>query len=398
MAWLPNPSIEIEGVNYNSETVWGVQITYGKSDPTEAFRPAYATATLLSDANGLDISILDDCFIYLDNTTGPQTVFHGKVSDITLELVADDFAEITLTIMSPLAKLAHRQVGDSGYPASLDGERIAAILAEATDIIWTEAGGTWLTQVGDWEDIENLVATIDAGDYELALYNSGAGNTLDLIGIAELSGLGHLTENTQGQIGYQSAGARMTAASAGFTEFQANDIIISGLSSELTTANLRNETIVSDNGGTTHTGQNITSIQTYGRVTYDVTTWLKNGTFAQLWADRDVALFSWPRAYINGFKTRLSAIDSTQVDSLIGLTMGEPVRIVGLPPVIASDPYSGFVEGWSWTIDRLDAEISIYVSDYALSIVSQEWKNVQTTYKWNTINPALIWKTLEVIY
>lgn len=398
MAWLPNPALRIEGVYYTSQTVEGVTINYGKTDPTEQFRPAYATATLVSDANGLGLNILDDVVIFMDNTSGAQTVFHGKISDIEVNLLADDWAETKLTIMSPLAKLAHREVGDSGYPAQFDGERIQAILDEATDIIWTEAGGTWATQIGTWQDIENLIDGIDVGDYELAAYSGGLGNCLDLVAIAELSGMGHLTENTLGQMGYQAAGARMLAASAGFTEYQANDIIINGLSSELTTANLRNETIVADHSGTTRSSQDITSVQTFGRVTYSVSTWLKQASLAQLWADRDVALYAWPRTYINGFKTRLSAIDSTQVDDLIGITMGEPVRIVGLPAAIGANPYAGFVEGWTWRIDRVDAEISIYISDYALSIVSQEWKNVETTYLWNTIDTALVWDTLEVIY
>lgn len=398
MGWLPNPALRIEGVYYTSQTVQGVQITYGKSDPTEQFRPAYATATLVSDGSGLDIAIMDDVFIFMDDTSGPQSVFHGKISDINVNLVAADWAETQITVMSPIAKLAHRKVGADGYPSQFDGERIQAILDDATDSIWTEFGGTWAAQTGTWQDIENLIDGIDTGDYELAAYNDGLSNTLELITLAETSGLGHIIENTQGQLGYQSASARMLAASAGFTEFQANDVIINGLSSELTTGNLRNETIVADHSGTTYTSQNLASVQTYGRVTYEVTTWLKNGSWAQLWADRDVALYSWPRKYINGFKTRLSAIDNTQVDALVGISIGEPVRILGLPPAIASDPYSGFVEGWTWTIDRVDAEISIYVSDYALSIVSQEWKNVETTYLWNTINTALVWDTLEVIY
>lgn len=395
--WEPNPALRIEGVFYTSNTIEGVTINYGKTDPTEEFRPGYATATLVSDSAGLPIAIMDDVVIFMDDTTGPKTVFHGKVSDITTNLLSADWSTTTLTIMSPLAKLAHREVGGSGYSAQLDGERIQAILDEATDSTWLEIGGTWLTQIGTWQDVENLIDGIDAGDFEFSAYSAGLANTLDLIRMAELSGLGHLTENTQGQIGYQSAGARIAAASAGWTELQANDVIIDGISAEMTTGNLRNETIVSDHSGNTHTSQDLTSVQTYGRITYEVATWLKTGTWAQIYADRDVLLYAWPRKYINGFSTRLSAIDVSQVDDLINLTMGEPVRIVGLPASIGANPYSGFVEGWSWTIDRLDAQLNIYVSDYALSVVSQEWQHVETTWLWNTINPATTWATLEVI-
>lgn len=396
--WEPNPSLTIEEIDYTGSTVQGVQITYGKTDPTEQFRPSYASATLISSAAGLDIKILDDVTIYMDDTTGPQQVFHGKVSDVTVDVIADDFVETSITIISPLAKLASREVGASGYAASLDGEMIQAILDDAIDSIWTEMGGTWLTQIGTWQDIENLIDGIDVGDFELAAYSSGLANALTLVSNCELSGMGHITENTQGQMGYQAAGARMIAAGVGFTEFQADDVIIGGLQSQQTTGNLRNETIVGDHSGSTRTAQDITSIQTYGRVTKTFDTYLKNPPQAQLFADRDVLLYAYPRSYISGFATRLSAIELDQVDALIGLTMGEPVRIYDLPPAIASNPYSGFVEGWSWVIDRLDAEIKIYVSDYALSVVSQEWKNVESIYLWNTISTLPTWQTLEVIY
>lgn len=396
--WEPNPAIRIEGVYYTDQTLQGVQITYGKTDPTEAFRPAFATATLISDATGLDINILDDVVIFMDDTTGPQQVFHGKVSDVSVNLIAKDWAETSITIMSPLAKLAKRQVGASGYPQSFDGEMIQAILDDATDSIWTEMGGTWLTQQGTWQDIENLIDGIDTGDFELAAYSSGLANALQLITNCEISGMGHITENTDGQMGYQAAGARMIAAGLGFTELQANDVIIDGLQSQQTTGDLRNESIVATHNGTTQTAQDITSIQTYGRVTKKFDTYLKNTASALQFAERDVKLYAYPRSYISGFSTRLSAIDGTQVDDIIGITMGTPVRIYGLPSVIASDPYSGFVEGWSWVIDRKDAEIKFYVSDYALSVVSQEWKNVENTWLWNTISTIPTWKTLEVIY
>lgn len=396
--WEPNPKLRIEGVYYTDNTIQGVQITYGKTDPTEAFRPSFATATLVSDAAGLGINILDDVLIFMDDTTGPQQVFHGKVSDVSVNLIADDWAETSLTIMSPLAKLARREVGGSGYPQSLDGEMISAILADATSSEWIEMGGIWLDQQGTWQDIEDLIDGIDAGDFELAAYSSGLANALQLVTNCEISGMGHLIENTQGQIGYQSAGARMIAAGLGFTELQANDVIIAGLQTQQTTGDLRNETIVGDHNGTTRTAQELNSIQTYGRITKTFDTYLKDTANAQAFADRDVLLYAYPRSYISGFATRLSAIDASQVDEIIGITMGQPVRIYGLPPVIAPDPYSGFIEGWTWTIDRLDAEIKLYVSDYALSVVSQEWKNVESIYLWNTISTIPTWKTLEVIY
>lgn len=390
-------TLRIEGVYYESQTIEGVAITYGKQDPTDNFRPAYATATLISDASGLDVNILDDVRIFMTDSVGTVQVFAGKVTDYTVNLLSDDFAETSLTIVSPLAKLSRREVGSTGFASEFDGVRIQNILEEAMSSTWEETGGTWLDQEGTWQDFENFVGTIDSGDYLLDNYSGGIANALDLISLAETSGLGHVYESTDGQMNYQAAGARMTAAAAGFTDLEADEVIVTGISSEQTTGNLRNETIALTHTGSSATAQDIHSIRTYGRTTNTVQTQLKHVADALLWAERDVALYAWPRSYISGFTTRLSALDTATADQLINIEGGLPIRILNLPPVIASNPYAGFIEGWQWRIDRADAEIKIFVSDYALSVVSQEWKNVQTSFLWNTISTALTWENLEVI-
>lgn len=392
----PNASIRIEGTYYTNETLVGAQIIYGKSDPSDTFRPSYATATLISDGTGIPVSILDDVKIFMEATTGDEPVFTGKVSDIQVNLIAADWVETTLTLISPLAKLSHRLVGSSGYPEQLDGERFEAIILDASAIPWTEAGGTWENFIGTWQDLEDFIETIDAGDKTLAIYSSGEGNAFDFLSLAELSGMGHAYETRNGQFGYQSAGARVNDFVNAVT-INSDDVIIAGISAVSTTGEMRNETTVATHNGSTQTANNQLSIQTYGRTNKTVQTWLKTTATALEWAERDVALYAFPRTYVSGFSTRLSAVDSSFADTLIKMRMGLPVRIYGLPPAIGSNPYAGFVEGWSWTIGRNDAEIQLFVSDYALSVVSQEWKNVPSTYAWNNINAALIWETLETI-
>jgi hypothetical protein len=395
--YSPNATVNIEGVSYGSQTIANVNITYGKSDPSDTFRPSYATITLVSDENGIDVSILDDVQVYMLATTGNEIVFTGKVSDIQVNLISKDWVETSLTVISPLAKLSSRNVGESGYPEQFDGERFEAIILEASAIPWTEAGGIWTDFIGTWEDLEDFIYSIDTGDKTLASYASGTGaHAFDLLSLAELSGMGHAYETRTGQFGYQAAGARVNDF-VNAVDLNADDVIIAGISAESTTGEMRNETAVATHNGNVSTASNTLSIQTYGRVNKEVTTWLKQNTEALQWAERDVALYAFPRTYVSGFSTRLSAVDSTFADVLIKMRMGLPVNVYGLPPAIASNPYRGFVEGWQWNIGKEDAEIQLFISDYALSVVSQEWKNVPSSYAWNNINAALIWKTLEVI-
>lgn len=392
----PNAKIRIEGTYYTNQTLVGAQIAYGKSDPSDTFRPAYATATLVSDGSGIPVSILDDCIIFMEATTGDEPVFTGKVSDIQVNLVSPDWVETTLTLISPLAKLSHRLVGASGYVEQFDGERFEAIILDASAIPWTEAGGIWSNFIGTWQDLEDFIDVIDTGDKTLAAYSSGEGNAFDFLSLAELSGMGHAYETRNGQFGYQSAGARVNDF-INAVDIASDDVIISGVASQSTTGEMRNETSVTTHTGNTQTASNQLSIQTYGRTNKAVTTWLKHNAEALEWAERDVALYAFPRSYVTGFSTRLSAVDNAFADTLIKMRMGLPVRIYGLPAAIASNPYAGYVEGWQWTIGKNDAEIQLFVSDYALSVVSQEWKNVPTNYAWNNINAALIWESLEII-
>ena len=398
MIWQPNVSLLIEGVPYTSSVLDGVSITYGTRDSVEQLRAGYGKAVIRCSAAGLNLMPMDEVVITAEASTGTVRLFTGKISDIDFELDSPTAGRTTITFVSPYAQFGRRYVGGAGWPKEVDSARVQRILNETQDRMWSESYGDWTVQLGAWNDLASIVGTIDTGVFELSNYTGAPLYATNAIQTVLDSAMGHLYETTDGLLNYQAAQSRMIDAQTnGFTDIPSDLVLVGNVKGSLSTATIDNYAVVKDNSGASESAYNAESIAFYGRNGSETSTWLDHKTDAATIAARIVALNAYPRIYLDAFTLALPLCDDGLRDTLLTLVRGEPVRIFGLPAAVAPDPYQGFVEGWTWYLGEYRAEITLYVSDYALSVVSQQWNQVGISHLWNTISSSITWKDVEVV-
>ena len=132
----------------------------------------------------------------------------------------------------------------------------------------------------------------------------------------------------------------------------------------------------------------------YGRITASIDTYLKTSTDAETLADRIVLLNAYPQPVIQGIQIQIDAPTMTQplLDALVGVFFGMPVSVTDFPALLFPNQFFGYVEGWSWDIDRFTARLTLNVSDFTFSAVPVAWQDVFAGESWSTIDPALQWQ------
>jgi len=126
--WNPVAKVFVNGVEFTSDTLADVSITYGKKDITDNFRASVATVGLVSGASGVAIELNDKVEVTLqDSLLADVVVFTGRVMDISVDMLADDWVQTNLNLLSPIARLGHSlhhnpNVGNAIYSISWEVE------------------------------------------------------------------------------------------------------------------------------------------------------------------------------------------------------------------------------------------------------------------------------------
>lgn len=363
--WNPVCKVFIEGVEYTGDTIADVSITYGKKDQTEKFRSSFASISLLSDGNGLPITLQNRVRIYLqDSAASDELIFTGDISDISIEMITSDWIQTNLTLVSPLAHLGRKLVGYSGYAEEYEGERIESILFEAGQITWLQAGGTWADQTGTWLQYESVSGTIDTGLTLLHLYNLEPGFVTDFLNICELSGQGFLYETTDGLMNYGDIKDRYDRQIAlGWESISPDDVILAGTRAEISTQYTTTAVEVSSyNNQHTYLGTINSGVGEFGKLYETYQTWIKNKLDLETWMKWFLTRYGNDFPVLSSFTIPLSQLSNVQRDVMIGMTSGLPVEITGLPVAISATAFQGYVEGWSWRITQGEAMITLNIS------------------------------------
>lgn len=364
--WNPVCKVFINGgTEYTSDTIADVSITYGKKDQTENFRASYASISLVSDGAGLPIVLNDKVIIKLqDSTNTDVTIFTGKVLDISIEMLAQDWIVTRLNLLSPLAHLGRRLVGYDGYAEQYEGERIEAILYEAGQITWLEAAGDWQDQVGTWNQYEGISGSIDTGLTTLHAYNLEPGYVTDFLNICEISGLGFLYESTDGKMNYGDIKDRYDRQIAlGWETIDPDNVLLSGTRADISSQFTSTAVEVSNyNNQHTYLGTINSGVQQFGKLYETVDTWIKNKLDLETWMKWFLTRYGNDYPVLSSFTIPLSQLSNVQRDEMINMSSGLPVEITGLPAAISSGAYQGYVEGWSWRITTGEAMITLNIS------------------------------------
>lgn len=409
-AYTPNPAVLIDGVTYTGDTLNGVSITTGRTSVDEQPRAGYCTITLITFNNDIPIVEIDHSVqVEIDNTTGtPVIIFAGFVSDVERSIQSYGsvgFATTTrITGVGSLARLNRRLVGGSGFSKEFDGTRIENIINEATAERWqdTPAGVTWASvdPTLTWQTYNPYLGDIDTpGDYEIIAYSSGETNAFNLAGQVANSARGILYEGRDGRLNYDDSSHRVNEVAAnGFTIIPTNVILAGNLSSIERMSDLANDVTIVYKNNDTVTGTNAGSISEYGQLAVSVSTLLHDQGAAEAIRDLYLTTRGYPRRSLSSITIPLQLDSMTNIlrDDLIEVYNGMPLEI-NPPDTIYQNNFAGFVEGITWTINQYEVFLTLYLTEYALSVLAQNWNQVSPLEAWNTVSGTLDWANAQVV-
>jgi hypothetical protein len=412
MTYAINPQVLINDVEYRGEAIQGVTLSNGRTTVDEQPRAGFATINLVTkDNNNPNIEIDYKVVVKVDDSDGDDvTLWTGWVSDIQNSMVgfgsAGRLNQQTITAIGSLAKLNRRLVGADGYPKENDGDRVFDIIKEGAGITWAEYqpdNYTWadVDALLQWQNVDILVGDIDQpGDFELVAYSGGATGALALAQQAAQSGLGVLYESPDGKISYSDYTYRTDEVAAnGFTTIDTDAILARGLSSVSRLSDLINEIKVTYKNNQTETDENATSIALYGRFASAVSTILEKAVDAEQRVEYYLETRAFPRTRLNQITLalHLDQVSDAMRDSMLPMRVSEPISITGLPSSIYPGTFAGFVEGFTWTINRNELFLTLNVSEYALSQLEMNWLQVPPTLAWEDVSATLEWQEARVV-
>ena len=404
MSWLPNTIIKINGVAKTSYTIEGVSLSMGRTDITQQSPGGFASIQML-DYPSTDVTLNDIIVVQIENYSGtPITIFTGYVTDFTTQVLESGKDKVTfitdIVATSALSKLGIKEINKSGYPEQKDGDRILAILDEAYATSWDELPATkiWTDYTTEtWADLRGYDSTyIDTpGTYDLYAEPALPTNGYLYASVVADSGVGQLFETTDGLIGYADQDHRADYLTAnGFLNIPSTNVLSDGISVQTSRNNLTNDVIVSyDPDSLTVEVSDPTSIDTYGKVTTNIETYLKNEADALTVGQRAVLLNAYPAPILQNIGVQIDAPTMTEslLNGLVGVFFGQPISIDDIPSLLYPTGFFGYVEGWSWNINRFNARLDLNVSDFRFYAVPVAWQDVYAGETWDTIEPTLDW-------
>jgi hypothetical protein len=379
MGWNPVATVTINGNDFTADTLYNVNITFGRDNIWSQARPGYATIDILNETNtDYGFNVREDVVIKIEDSSNADVfLFTGKITSITNKVVRSGseatVAVQTITAVSPLAEMSRTIVGETSYPKEMDDDRIDRIL--------TEAGVS--------------IDVVDTpGVYEFTSRSADPRDAYSLAGYYAKMAFGYVYDTGLGTIGYANESRRFVdARDNGYFTIPTNYILWQGTQSEKTLADITNSVILSYKANATVTSEDLTSQATYGIVSATIQTEIETNTDAQVLADRWITLRATPRTSLSSFTVPIDSDSVTSVnrDKFLNLTVGEPIRIQDLPIAIKNVTYSGFIEGFTISFNRTQYQVNIKSSDYSYSVTPTRWQDVPPAITWNAVDPAVQW-------
>ena len=409
--YSPYPRVAINGTLVTANIDNSVTISNGRTTIDDQARTSYANITLITyDDDYITVKPNDHITVSIPESDGTtyREIFGGWVSDIDASFGAwgllGTVNTTQLTAVGALSRLAVNATKAS-YAKQYDGDRIYEILWNTISTQWDEVAPTetWASvdATTTWANYDNFyIASIDTpGVYEMKVYSGGITNALGLAQQVAQSSLGILWEDGTGAIHYDDATHRTdNIGNYGWTSIPVAYVSPTGTVSTMSTSYISNVLEVTYASGT-KTGTDTNSIAQYGILNRKWDTLLHNAADAQTQLDLYLQTRTQPRQNLGAVTIPLHNMDLPDAlrDELVGIYNGKPVGIPDLPAPIYQYSFLGFVEGWRWTIARQTAYLTLNLSDYALSLVSQTWEQVNPAKNWNTISHVTTWQNARVI-
>jgi hypothetical protein len=381
-AWNPQPTVVINGVAHTSVTLWNVSIGYGRTSIWEQARASFANISILNTTNtdhGFDMNQV--VIVKVKNSAGVDvTLFTGKITSVDNTIdssgsVATSAIQ-TITAVGPFADMSRKIIGGSAWPKEFDDVRMTRIFNDAGVAI-------------------DVVDT--PGVYEFKAVTPPVTDAYSLAATYATQAFGYIYETSGYEVGFANEARRFVdARDNGFLVIPKSYVLWGGIASQKTLADITNSVSVTWRAGT-ESANDLTSQATYGIVAASVNTELHNDYDAQDQAERYVVLRAYPRTSLSSFTVQVdsSVITDANRDKFLAMAMGEPIEIENLPIPIKNTTYRGFVEGYTFSINRYQMSLTLTTSDYSYSVTPTRWQDVNAADIWATVNAAIQWDTYD---
>lgn len=407
-AWTPEYRISINGTNATSLTLVGFTITSGRTNVNSQPQAGYANLQIINKDNAAyDWTVNTSITVEVQDSSGDWvSIFGGRISDIATSVrnagEADYVTQIQIVALGALARLS-KAVWTSSLAQDDDGDQIYAILSDLLLNQWNEVppAETWnsYNPTETWNQAQDIgIGTIDRpGQYEM---EQRAADPIDFYSIVTQianSALGYVYEDANGEINYADAAHRQTYLIAnGYTELDANQAFAAGIKQIIRSGAIVNKYQINygNNYNSSKSAIDQDSIDVYGLYSLQDNSSIHDAIDAQSVVDRYVALRAYPRPQFESitFPIQNPELDNTDRDALLNIFMGQPVKIVNLPPNIYGGEFTGYIEGWTWTSTLNGLNLSFTASPTEFSAVAQNWDQVNVLEKWNTLSNTLQWE------
>ena len=407
--WTPVWRIFIDSEEVTGATLANLSITSGRTDIFTQPSAGYASVNLLNLTNavygwGVNTTITIEV---KDSTATFIPIFGGWISDINIGVQnAGSTAVVTnaaITATGALAKL-QKIVTPGVLSQDYEGNQILSLLEQYFAGTWNDVSPalTWANYPATttWNQAENQgIGEIDLpGDYEMISRSSDNTNLYDLVSQIATSAFGYIYEDANGNVGYADTTHRQDYLAAnGYTTLSAGAAAFSGISTTQRIGDIRNRLILAynNNGTSSLTTDDLTSQEAYGLYVQQSTWNIKHTADATSLSSRYLTLRSTPYQRFQSISFDLGnpEIDDADRDALIGIFMGLPVQISGLPNNIATNGiFEGYVEGWTFRASYNGLQVTFNASPIAFNQVAINWNQVSASEYWNTLSTTLTWE------
>lgn len=400
----PEWRVTIGSTIYTNVTLSGVTMTSGRTDIYSQPVAGYCSLVIVNlDESVFTFAINDGLTLQLKNSAGTYVpIFGGSITDIGVEVAsAGDAGIVTTAALTALGALSRlpKALTEGILSKDLDGVQIETILTDLLVNTWSEvpAALEWVTYPATetWANAQNTgLGEIDSGIYELQARTADVTDMYSLVSELANSGFGYLYEDAQGRINYAGADHRQNYLAAnGYTTLSANQALSAGIRTITQAGDVRNDIALKYRAGTEY-ATDTQSIITYGKLSQSITTTLHNEVDAESQAQRYLDLRKFPRAKFESITFPITSpelSDSTR-DALLGIFMGQPIKLTDLPLNISGGQFEGYVEGWTWNVSYNSITLTINVSPIEFSTVAVYWSQVSASETWNTLSNTLTWE------
>jgi hypothetical protein len=269
--------------------------------------------------------------------TGSTTIFTGGIDDWNLNFTIDGDATATAVASDYLTLLGRTKLDSFTATSQLSGARLEAIL--------------------DRSEVDFPVADrdIDAGVTTLQADTVSAGTDVATSAkLVERTEGGRLFVSADGKLTFKNRRTAIPSTATATFDDTGSNIPYSNIGIQVGSELLYNRATVTRNGGTVQSADNATSQDAYGIRTLDYTGLLFTAdSDSQDFADFLVSRYGTPRARIELLEVNLARLNASQANTVVGLELGDVVR------VIYSPPGGGSAIDQSGVVDKIEHTVGI---------------------------------------